>query len=292
MGKKIEELQVEVDELALSLVGWQVDDVRARLVTQSFDDTHFQEIAVSGTARFLAEDWTDRFSRGEADDYPPTLLLGVSPVDRPEAVSYTHALLETIRKAGKRPVRFSHSSDTWECSKPVRPEQIRFQVTSFDLADTNLDLGWPTGKTKPLPVEVIDETAHDAVRLKPAVCDAAVVGKKRDASVQVRLGGFAEFGSAQDLWSVLAATEPWRDEDDREEAFETPLPGVVVEVLDDTGFLLDKRDSYLGGFVPVAEGGRLPARQPRWVAQYSFGVHDLAGDPARVVVRLLDAEDL
>ncbi|MEU3958898.1 hypothetical protein AB0F42_03560 [Streptomyces buecherae] len=96
--KKIEELDVQVDELALSLVGWQVENVRARLVTESFDGTRFQEIVVSGTARFLREDWTDRFSAYEDDDYPPTLLLGLSPVERPDAVSHTYALLERSRR--------------------------------------------------------------------------------------------------------------------------------------------------------------------------------------------------
>lgn len=299
MGKKIEELEVKTDELALSLVGWQVENVRARLVTDSFDDTHFQEIVVSGTARFLKEDWSDRFARGEDDDYPPTLLLGLSPVDRPELVSYTHALLETVRKAGKRPVRFSESSRTWECSKPVEPEQIALHMTSFDLEETGLGLVWPSSKTKPLPVELVDETVHEAVRLKPTTCDATIVGKKRDATLQVRLGGFAEFGSARELLADFIAMESWRgdepgdDHDVEDECpFEVSMPGIAVEVLDDTDFLLDKCEVSLYGRVPVGEGAALPSRQPRWIAQRSFDLDDLSGVPTRVVVRVLDAEDL
>ncbi|MFY0514836.1 hypothetical protein ACOMD4_31275 [Streptomyces anulatus] len=299
MGKKIEELEVKTDELALSLVGWQVENVRARLVTDSFDDTHFQEIVVSGTARFLKEDWSDRFTRGEDDDYPPTLLLGLGPVDRPELVSYTHALLETVRKAGKRPVRFSESSRTWECSKPVKPEQIALHMTSFDLEETGLGLVWPSSKTKPLPVELVDETVHEAVRLKPTTCDATIVGKKRDATLQVRLGGFAEFGSARELLADFIAMESWRgdepgdDYDVEDECpFEVSMPGIAVEVLDDTDFLLDKCEVSLYGRVPVGEGAALPSRQPRWIAQCSFDLDDLSGVPTRVVVRVLDAEDL
>ncbi|MGC5535618.1 hypothetical protein [Streptomyces sp. SR-10] len=299
MGKKIEELEVKTDELALSLVGWQVENVRARLVTDSFDDTHFQEIVVSGTARFLKEDWSDRFTRGEDDDYPPTLLLGLSPVDRPELVSYTHALLETVKKAGKRPVRFSESSRTWECSKPVKPEQIALHMTSFDLEETGLGLVWPSSKTKPLPVELVDETVHEAVRLKPTTCDATIVGKKRDATLQVRLGGFAEFGSARELLADFIAMESWRgdepgdDYDVEDECpFEVSMPGIAVEVLDDTDFLLDKCEVSLYGRVPVGEGAALPSRQPRWIAQCSFDLDDLSGVPTRVVVRVLDAEDL
>ncbi|MFD0036107.1 hypothetical protein ACFVIZ_00485 [Streptomyces anulatus] len=299
MGKKIEELEVKTDELALSLVGWQVENVRARLVTDSFDDTHFQEIVVSGTARFLKEDWSDRFTRGEDDDYPPTLLLGLGPVDRPELVSYTHALLETVRKAGKRPVRFSESSRTWECSKPVKPEQIALHMTSFDLEETGLGLVWPSSKTKPLPVELVDETVHEAVRLKPTTCDASIVGKKRDATLQVRLGGFAEFGSARELLADFIAMESWRgdepgdDYDVEDECpFEVSMPGIAVEVLDDTDFLLDKCEVSLYGRVPVGEGAALPSRQPRWIAQCSFDLDDLSGVPTRVVVRVLDAEDL
>ncbi|MEU9290233.1 hypothetical protein AB0D57_37715 [Streptomyces sp. NPDC048275] len=299
MGKKVEELEVEIDELALSLVGWQVENVRARLVTDSFDDTHFQEIVVSGTARFLHEDWSDRFTRGEDDDYPPTLLLGLSPVDRPELVTYTHALLETIKKAGKRPVRLSKSSSTWECSKPVKPEKIRLQVTSFDLSETDLDLVWPSSKMKPLPVELLDETVHEAVRLKPTACDATIVGKRREGSLQVRLGGFAEFGSAKELLADFVAMEPWRGDDlddeydiEAECPFEVSMPGIAVEVLDGTDFLLDKREVSLYGRVPVGEGAALPSRQPRWIAQCSFDLDDLSGEPTRVVVRVMDAEDL
>ncbi|MEU1892867.1 hypothetical protein [Streptomyces pristinaespiralis] len=293
MGKKVEELAVEVDELALSLVGWQVQDVRARLVTDSFSDTHFQEIVVSGTARFLREDWSDRFTSGDDDSYPPTLLIGLSPADRPQLVSYTHALLETIKKAGKRPVRFSETSSTWECAKPVEAEKIRLQMTSFDLSETDLDLHWPSSKTKQLPVEVIDETVHEAVRLRPSVCDATIVGKKSDKALQIRLGGFAEFGSAQELLADLAEMESWRDGDlDDECPFDVPVPGLSVEVLDATDFLLDKWEVDLYGKVPVDEDGRLPSRQPRWIAQRAFDLDELAGEPVRVVVRLVDAEDL
>ncbi|MFI9583461.1 hypothetical protein ACIHCQ_16765 [Streptomyces sp. NPDC052236] len=299
MGKKTEELEVEVDELALSLVGWQVENVRARLVTDSFDDTHFQEIVVSGTARFLREDWSDRFQRGEDDDYPPTLLLGLSPADRPELVSYTHALLERIKKVGKRPVRFSKSSSTWECSKRVKPDKIKLQVTSFDLGETDLDLIWPSSKTKPVPVELIDETVHEAVRLKPTACDATIVGKGHEGSLQVRLGGFAEFGSARELLADFIAMESWRGDDIEGEydiqaecPFEVSMPGLAVEVLDGTDFLLDKREVSLYGRVPVGEGAALPSRQPRWIAQCSFDLDDLSGDPTRVVVRMLDADDL
>ncbi|MGA5047647.1 hypothetical protein [Streptomyces arboris] len=299
MAKKIEELEVEVDELALSLVGWQVEGVRARLVTDSFDGTHFQEVVVSGTARFLREDWSDRFSGGEDDDYPPTLLLGLSPVDRPELVSYEHALLERIKKVAKRPVRFSKTSRSWECSKRVKPETISLQVTSFDLSETDLGLVWPESKVKPLPVELIDETAREGVRLKPTACGAAIVGKKHEGALQVRLGGFAEFGSATELLADLVAVEPWRSEGadgegdvEAEAPFEAPVPGITVEVLDGTDFLLDQREVSLYGRVPVGEGATLPSRQPRWVAQCSFDLDDLAGDPTRVVVRVLDSEDL
>ncbi|MFG2356342.1 hypothetical protein [Streptomyces sp. NPDC048521] len=293
MGRKIEDLQVEVDELGLSLVGWQVDDVRARLMTDSFDDVHFQEIVVSGTARFLPEDWTERFTGDDPENYPPTLLIGVSHAGAPDAVTYGYALLETIRKAGKRPVRFSKSSRTWECATPVRPDEITLRMTSFDLEETNIDFVFPSVTPQPLPLDVIDETAHEAVRLKPTAGDAVLVGKDTDRCLQVRLGGFAEFQSADRLLADLVAVEEWRSQDLAEECpFETPVPGLAVEVVDSTGFLLDKRETSLYGRIPVGEGGRVPSRRPRWIAQYSFDLDDLPGEPDRVVVRLLDAEDL
>jgi hypothetical protein len=49
-------------------VGWQVED--ARLVTASHDRSHHeQQVAFSGTFRFLSEDWTDRFKNSDGDRY-------------------------------------------------------------------------------------------------------------------------------------------------------------------------------------------------------------------------------
>jgi hypothetical protein len=39
-SKKAEVIDIVVDDLALSLVGWQVEDAQARLVTASHDSSH------------------------------------------------------------------------------------------------------------------------------------------------------------------------------------------------------------------------------------------------------------
>jgi hypothetical protein len=44
-SKKAEVVDVAVDELALSLMGWQVDEAQARLVTESHDRTDHEQQA-------------------------------------------------------------------------------------------------------------------------------------------------------------------------------------------------------------------------------------------------------
>ena len=83
-SKKAEVIDIVVDELALSLVGWQVEDAQARLVTESHDRTdHEQQVAFSATFRFLSEDWTDRFKDSDGDDYAAEVFLTLNRRDTP-----------------------------------------------------------------------------------------------------------------------------------------------------------------------------------------------------------------
>ncbi|MCX5276439.1 hypothetical protein [Streptomyces virginiae] len=44
--------------------------------------------------------------------------------------------------------------------------------------------------------------------------------------------------------------------------------------------------------IPVGEAGELPARQPRWLADAGYDLPYPARPPARVIVRIVDADDL
>lgn len=63
MAKKVTEVPVEINELALSLLGWEVQDFRARVTTERYDDGDcFDKLAVSGVFRFNDADWVEGFS--------------------------------------------------------------------------------------------------------------------------------------------------------------------------------------------------------------------------------------
>ncbi|MGW6979116.1 hypothetical protein ACWGE1_06650 [Streptomyces sp. NPDC054932] len=292
-NKTVQPLELEVDELSLSLLGWQIDEIEARLVTTTYGKKdHFQEIALSGTARFLGEDWSDRFSGG---DYAPALLLAVGRTGSPTAPRYKRVLMETVKKVSKRPQRFSEKSSSWECKTPLTPEEITLRITALDVEEIDSDFALPAKKFSVLPVEVIDESTHAGVRLTVTTSSAHVLRDTYDAQLRVHLAGTADFGTPGQLLAAHLAADDWRDEDSTLEdecPFEVSMPGLVVEVLEEGGFLLGKREISLYGSIPVGESGKLPARRPRWIADAGDDLDEYAGPPARVLVRIVDADDL
>ncbi|MFE5806215.1 hypothetical protein [Streptomyces sp. NPDC056491] len=292
-NKTVQPIDVEVDELSLSLLGWQIDEIEARLVTTTYGkNDHFQEVAVSGTARFLGEDWTDRFSGG---DHAPVLLLSLGRAGAPTAPGYDRVVIETVKKVSKRPQRFSEKSTSWECKKPLAPEEITLRITALDMEEIDSGLALPSSKYSAVPLEVIDESTHTAVRLAVTTSSAHILRDEYDSRLRVHLAGSAEFGTADQLLAAHLAAEDWRDEDatlEDECPFSVPLPGLVVEILEEGGFLLTKREISLYGSIPVDESGKLPSRRPRWVADAGDDLGEYAGTPARVIVRIVDAEDL
>ena len=125
-SKKAEVIDIIVDELALSLVGWQVEDAQARLVTESHGRTgHEQQIAFSATFRFLSEDWTDRLKDSDGDDFASEVLLTLNRCDTPAPSSnYKWVVLEKIKKAKKGLIGVSSQSDTWSCTDPLAAKDI------------------------------------------------------------------------------------------------------------------------------------------------------------------------
>jgi hypothetical protein len=64
VAEKVSEVEVEINELALSLLGWEVQDFRARVTTEQYKPggNSFHKLAISGVFRFNDDDWTDCFS--------------------------------------------------------------------------------------------------------------------------------------------------------------------------------------------------------------------------------------
>ena len=73
-----------------------------------------------------------------------------------------------------------------------------------------------------------------------------------------------------------------------EEDFVVQAPDVVFDIFDDTGFLLENREISNYRWVTVREGGDVPKRNPSFSAGVSARLSDLAGEPARVLIRIQD----
>ena len=104
MAEKVSEVEVEINDLALSLLGWEVQDFRARVTTEQYSDGDcFHKLAVSGVFRFNDDDWTDCFSFSR--DYPtgPVMVLTSPALSAWPAITAFHP--EKPTKG--RPVRVS-----------------------------------------------------------------------------------------------------------------------------------------------------------------------------------------
>lgn len=296
-NKKTEALDISVDELALSLVGWQVEEAQARLVTELPDrGDPDQLLAVSAAFRFLPEDWTDRFMN--RDDLAPEMFITLNLHDSPAPSSnFKNVLLfASINKVKKGLIRVSAKSGIWTSQMPLAAKDLDLRLTAYDLCDGNLYTDWislPSPTTIPLDITVVDETSMGAPR--PNVTTAHAYLSKRDynSTLTVHAEGTFEFGSAENLLKVYQDRSDWVDRAATVKdvaPFKVAVPEIRFEVLDDTGFLLDARTLNFNGHIPVDDQGNVPRRQPRWVGCNIIDISDLPGDPHRVVVRVTDGE--
>jgi hypothetical protein len=300
--KTTEELSVEIDDLSLSLVGWQVEDIRARLVTgPHWDSGYKHEVVVSGTLRFLPEDWTDRFAY---EGYVSLPLITLSRKDPSGPTSFITIDEVDLKTASRRSVRLSMKSDEWRDASRCTASDVKVGITAYDLeevyleyANSRLDM-CPRDVTE-LPVDIVDETTYGSIRPKSTIATARLRrGMERydddSGDVRVHLEGLFEFGSADELLTDFVSSDPsneHRVKDKDKYPIEVSLPNVEVEVLDGTGFLLGKKKISFLGRVRVAESGGLPGRHPRWLAYVGELLEDYAGEPARVLARFVDGDE-
>lgn len=300
-SKKTEVIDISVDELALSLVGWQVEDAQARLVTESHGRTnHEQQLAISTTFRFLSEDWTARFKDSDGDDYAPSAFLALNRRDAPAPASnYEWVILGKIRKAKKGLIRVSAKTDTWICQAPLAPKDLDLRLTAYDLdyvSDLyiNSKLRLPSPTTIPLEIVIVDETSVEGPHAKFGASHAYVSQGDGCKTLTVHTEGTFEFGTAEDLLKAYvdrcdyAAYESTVDD---YAPFEVDVPEIKFEILDDTGFLLEHRTCTFYGHIPIDDQGNVPRRQPRWIGRHVINIDDLPGDPHRVVVRVTDGDE-
>ncbi|MFJ6486571.1 MULTISPECIES: hypothetical protein [unclassified Streptomyces] len=292
--KTVQRLELEVDEPSLSQLGWRIDEIGARLITTTYGEwEHYQEIELSGTARFLGQDRSDRFGGG---DYAPALLLAVGRTGSPTPPLYKRLVMETVTTLSERPWRLCEKSSSWECESPLAPEEITLRITALDLEEIESDFDLAPEKHTVLPVEVIDKSTQiSAVRLTVSTISAHLLHDPYDSRLRVHLAGSVEIGAPEELLAVHLAAHDWRDQDSTLEdecPFDVSLPGLVVEALGGDGALLSETEISFYGSIPVGEAGELPVRGPRWIADTGYDLPYTAPEPVRVIVRIVDADDL
>lgn len=287
--KTVEKLDVEVDELGLSLLGWDVEG-RGRLLTRKSDDNyHAQRVAISVTAKFFPEDWDDRFTRfgDEGDDAEvPQLLLTLnrSASDLIPGCVELLGYLTNVKEVGESALRLSEKSGTWLTEDPIHADEIELRISAFDLSITRLP-AWlllPPMQPKALPIEIIDETRVLSIttHVTSAKADLGLrvtSGIVHKPSIRVRLEGAFEVLSEQ-----LA-------ESPRTRSGGVAVPSMKLEVLDDEGFLLDteKLDFYC--VIPIVAATGAPRRQPRWVVHWEKEFEDYVGEPTHLSIRIQDS---
>ncbi|MCX4718738.1 hypothetical protein OG818_23605 [Streptomyces virginiae] len=292
--RTVQRLELDVDALSLSHLGWRIDEVEACLVTTTYTEwEHHQEIELAGIARFTGEDWSDRFGGG---DYAPALLLAVGRTDAPVAPLYKRLVMEAATKVSEQPQQLFERSSSWECESPLPPEEITLRITAVDVEEIESEFDLAPEKHSVLPVEVIDQsTQTGAVRLTVTTSSAHLLHDPYDTRLRVHLAGSAVFGAREQLLAAHLTVHDWRDQDATLEdqcPFDVSLPGLVVEAVGEEGTLLREMEISLYGSIPVGEAGELPARQPRWLADAGYDLPYPARPPARVIVRIVDADDL
>lgn len=286
MTKTVAPLLARIDEIALSVVGWQVQDFQARLVTDKYDDSHFHSLAVSASLQFLPEDWTDRFRHF---GYPSNPVIRVLCPRVSEFPTYYELLCPEIKKI-RGPLRLSEKGFILTDAGPLAPEDVQVTLTAFD----GIDIGYhveplPTAVTA-LPTSLMDETSWPGLKL--ILQEIESFSSKGTGKVHIRVSGVAEVGTLNELLSAYLVKRDYGHEVEIADAcpFEVSLPELRCEVLDTDGFILKQFETSMNMQIRVANESDRVQRQPRWLVDRQFDIDDLAGEPDHVVVRVVDGD--
>lgn len=294
MDKKVTEVPVEINELALSLLGWEVQDFRARVTTEQYesDGKCFHKLAVSGVFRFNDADWGDCFSYSR--DYPthPIMLLSSPSISNRPAVCRLYA--GGIKKG--RPVRVA--DDDWFINtySPIDHGDLQIELTAYDSVHSDNGISDIPLQMTQIPIELVDESDPSSVRLAFDQIEAFTHRKFGDQD-DTRLGliravGRVTFGTPEELLADWVST--WRQPPRTtptvadKAPFSRGTPTVTFDILDDTGFLLEQIRGDIDITVHVDERGHGPSRAPRWLLDLKFDPDDYSAPPSRIIGRLED----
>jgi hypothetical protein len=283
VAKPFEPIDVRLDEVLLSLAGYEITDARARLVREydEWEKIHKHELHLSIRGRFTPDEWTDRFTTDWAPELVP--LVRASSV-APDDVTYYLPRLDHDERA----VRISDRHELWVLKKPLPEGSVSVQLTTRDAANVDYD-PVPLGKiSREIPVQLLAEPASCGCR--PLVDEyRAFLDKKPDKSeepeLQVHASGSFELCGMDE--SLAEYRERSTDRHDRDYRYyeEHPLPTMALEVTDDSGFILDEDDSVIALAAQVDRIDGPPMRAPRWTFTRRLRAEDYTTPPAQVVLR-------
>lgn len=285
MSKKVSPLTVEIDEVALSVLGWEVVNCAVRLKTDAYDDCAFSEISASIELRFHPDDWTVRHCR--ADDFIPNVVWQLRSRTMGALSNYAYVTIAESLKDVRAPKIRSEKSRMWETKKAPKADDLYVWVGAFDWTDLPTRME-PGRKFKDVPVEVMDHTSLRGVRTEPV----EVIARTRDKEeLDVMIRSIHPLGTGAELMAAAADYSDWEVDTaqslNQQDDFEVNRPEMLIQVFDDSGFLLDTYDASHEE-IHVGKGGVIPRRPATSVVACSLDLDDLAGRPARVVVRLTD----
>lgn len=285
MSKKVSPLTVEIDEVALSVLGWEVVNCGVRMKTDAYDDCAFSEIFASIELRFHPDDWSVRHCR--SDDFVPNVVWQLRSRAIGAVSNYTYVTVAESLKGVRAPKLQSEKSRTWETKKAPKADDLYVWVSAFDWTDLTTRME-PGREFKDVPIEVMDHTSLRGVRTEPV----EVVARTRDKEeLDVMVRSIHPLGTGEELMAAAADYRDWQVDTaqglDQQDAFEVNKPQMLIQVIDESGFLLDTYH-VSDEQVQVEKGGVVPRRPATSVVACSFDLDDLPGKPARVVVRLTD----
>ncbi|KAA1419216.1 hypothetical protein F0U44_12260 [Nocardioides humilatus] len=284
MSKKALPLAIEIDEAALSVLGWEVANCAVRMKVDDYGDCAYSEISLSAELRFHPDSWAVRHS---GTDYVPNVVWQLRSQTAGPISNYAYVTIAETLKGVRAPKLLSEKSHHWETKKRPKADDLYIWIGAFDWTDLPTGLQ-PGRKWKNVPVEVMDHTTLRGVRTEPT----EVVARIRDKEeLEVMIQSVHPLGTGDELMAAAAAHSEWQLDTDkpleRQDDFQVTRPDMLIQVFDNTGFLLDESHSSEEE-VTVAKGGVVPRRSATSVFGCSFYLDDLAGKPARVVIRLTD----
>jgi hypothetical protein len=277
MAKRIVDVPVEVDDVALSKRGWSAVEARARIATDTWSS-----LSVSLTLEFSMEGWRSRFK--DPDLMLSPVVVEISGNNLGET-SYIDSLVWRPEPAIAGQVRVSVSGTINYSDTPLKAADLTLKLTSFDAADTLVGIRPLPVVARSLDVEFEEAASNLGVMDLEVDVDAYVSrARESDEDVVVLVRGAATLASYSKLVEATAKRDAGHDTGE----FELNLPDIEVDVVDDTDFLLHRFSVTHYMEVRGRSEADVPKRPAEWIDFLTVDVNDLAGEPTKAVVRLVD----